>query len=154
MSRRIEEQIEQLVGAKVDEMGYELVDVEYAKVKGQDDELVVYIDRQGGVTLDDCEAVSLAVEPIIDEADPIDHAYVFCVSSPGIDRPLKKPRDYEKALQTKVDLKLYEKLNGKKEITAVLVGYDENAVRLQTEKGQELELGREKIALIRPHIEF
>lgn len=154
MSRRIEEQIEQLVGAKVAEMGYELVDVEYAKVKGQDDELVVYIDRQGGVTLDDCEAVSLAVEPIIDEADPIDHAYVFCVSSPGIDRPLKKPRDYEKALQTKVDLKLYEKLNGKKEITAVLVGYDENAVRLQTEKGQELELGREKIALIRPHIEF
>ena len=154
MSRRIEEQIEQLVGAKVAELGYELVDVEHAKVKGQDDELVVYIDRQGGVTLDDCEAVSLAVEPIIDEADPIDHAYVFCVSSPGIDRPLKKPRDYEKALQTKVDLKLYEKLNGKKEITAVLVGYDENAVRLQTEKGQELELGREKIALIRPHIEF
>jgi ribosome maturation factor RimP len=154
LSRRIEEQIEQLVGAKIEQMGYELVDVEYAKVKGQDDELVVYIDRQGGVTLDDCEAVSLAVEPIIDEADPIAHAYVFCVSSPGIDRPLKKPRDFEKALQTKVDLKLYEKLNGKKEITAVLVGYDESAVRLQTEKGQELELGREKIALIRPHIEF
>lgn len=154
MSRKIEEQIERLVGAKIEQMGYELVDVEYAKVKGQDDELVVYIDRQGGVTLDDCEAVSLAVEPIIDEADPIAHAYVFCVSSPGIDRPLKKPRDFEKALQTKVDLKLYEKLNGKKEITAVLVGYDESAVRLQTEKGQELELGREKIALIRPHIEF
>jgi len=154
LSRKIEEQIEQLVGAKIEQMGYELVDVEYAKVKGQDDELVVYIDRQGGVTLDDCEAVSLAVEPIIDEADPIAHAYVFCVSSPGIDRPLKKPRDFEKALQTKVDLKLYEKLNGKKEITAVLVGYDESAVRLQTEKGQELELGREKIALIRPHIEF
>ncbi len=154
MSRKIEEQIEQLVGGKIAQMGYELVDVEYAKVKGQDDELVVYIDRQGGVTLDDCEAVSLAVEPIIDEADPIAHAYVFCVSSPGIDRPLKKPRDYEKALQTKVDLKLYEKLNGKKEITAVLIGYDENTVRLQMPKGQELELGREKIALIRPHIEF
>ncbi len=154
MSRKIEEQIERLVGAKIEQMGYELVDVEYAKVKGQDDELVVYIDGQGGVTLDDCEAVSLAVEPIIDEADPIAHAYVFCVSSPGIDRPLKKPRDFEKALQTKVDLKLYEKLNGKKEITAVLVGYDESAVRLQMEKGQELELGREKIALIRPHIEF
>ena len=77
MSRKIEEQIEQLVSAKIAEMGYELVDVEYAKVKGQDDELVVYIDRQGGVTLDDCEAVSLAVEPIIDEADPIAHAYVF-----------------------------------------------------------------------------
>ena len=154
MSRKIEEQIEQLVGGKIAQMGYELVDVEYAKVQGQDDELVVYIDRQGGVTLDDCEAVSLAVEPIIDEADPIAHAYVFCVSSPGIDRPLKKPRDYEKALQTKVDLKLYEKLNGKKEITAVLIGYDENTVRLQMPKGQELELGREKIALIRPHIEF
>ena len=154
MSRKIEEQIEQLVGGKIAQMGYELVDVEYAKVKGQDDELVVYIDRQGGVTLDDCEAVSLAVEPIIDEADPIAHAYVFCVSSPGIDRPLKKPRDYEKALQTKVDLKLYEKLNGKKEITAVLIGYDENTVRLQMPKGQELELGREKVALIRPHIEF
>ncbi len=154
MSRKIEEQIEQLVGGKIAQMGYELVDVEYAKVKGQDDELVVYIDRQGGVTLDDCEAVSLAVEPIIDEADPIAHAYVFCVSSPGIDRPLKKPRDYEKALQTKVDLKLYEKLNGKKELTAVLIGYDENTVRLQMPKGQELELGREKIALIRPHIEF
>ena len=154
MSRKSEEQSEQLVGGKIAQMGYELVDVEYAKVKGQDDELVVYIDRQGGVTLDDCEAVSLAVEPIIDEADPIAHAYVFCVSSPGIDRPLKKPRDYEKALQTKVDLKLYEKLNGKKELTAVLIGYDENTVRLQMPKGQELELAREKIALIRPHIEF
>ena len=63
MSRKIEEQIEQLVGAKIEQMGYELVDVEYAKVKGQDDELVVYIDRQGGVTLDDCEAVSWRWSP-------------------------------------------------------------------------------------------
>ena len=80
MSKRIEEMVEKLVGRRVLELGYELVDVEYAKVKGQDDELVVYIDKEGGVTLDDCEAVSLAIEPIIDKADPIEHAYVFCVS--------------------------------------------------------------------------
>ena len=74
MSRRIEELIEKIVGRKVEELGYELVDVEYAKVKGQDDELVVYIDKQGGVDLIDCETVSLAIEPLIDEADPIEHA--------------------------------------------------------------------------------
>ena len=154
MSRKIEEMIEALVAEQVQELGYELVDVEYAKVKGQDDELVVYIDKEGGVSLDDCEAVSLAIEPLIDEADPIEHAYVFCVSSPGIDRPLKKPRDYERALGSKVDIRLYEKLDGKKELTAVLAGYDESFVRLAMPKGQQLELGREKIALIRPHIEF
>ena len=153
MSRRIEELIEKIVGRKVEELGYELVDVEYAKVKGQDDELVVYIDKQGGVDLIDCETVSLAIEPLIDEADPIEHAYVFCVSSPGIDRPLKKPRDYERAVGTKVDVKLYEKLDGKKELTAVLISYDDAFVRLQPPKGQELELARETIALIRRHID-
>ena len=154
MSKRIEEMVEKLVGQRVLELGYELIDVEYAKVKGQDDELVVYIDKEGGVTLDDCEAVSLAIEPIIDKADPIEHAYVFCVSSPGIDRPLKKPRDFERALNTKVDVRLYEKLEGKKEWTAVLIGYDDAVVRIEVPKGQAMELGREKISLIRPHIEF
>lgn len=89
MSKRIEEMVEKLVGQRVLELGYELVDVEYAKVKGQDDELVVYIDKEGGVTLDDCEAVSLAIEPIIDEADPIEHAYVFLCFLAG-DRPAFK----------------------------------------------------------------
>ena len=154
MSRKIEQEIEQLVGAEIARLGYELVDVEYAKVKGQDDELVVFIDKPGGVDLDDCEAVSLAVEPLIDAADPIEHAYVFCVSSPGIDRPLKKPRDYERALGSKVDVKLYEKLQGKKEFTAVLTGYDDALIRLELPNDQQLEVSREKIALIRPHIDF
>ncbi len=144
----------QLVAPAAAQLGYTVVDVEYVKKRGEDSELVIYIDKEGGVDLDDCEACSMAIDPLIDAADPIEESYILCVSSPGIDRPLKRPEDFARHLNEKVDVKLYEKRAGKKEWTVTLRGYDEKAISLETEKGEAWELELAKIAQIRPHIDF
>ena len=154
MSKKIEESVMQLVAPAAAQLGYEVVDVEYVKKKNEDSELIIYIDREGGVDLDDCEACSIAIDPLIDAADPIGESYILCVSSPGIDRPLKRPRDFEKHMGEAVDVKLYEKLNGEKEFVAVLRGYDQGKISLDIGEDELLELEGAKIALIRPHIDF
>ena len=154
MSKKVEESVMQLVAPAAAQLGYTVVDVEYVKKRGEDSELVIYIDREGGVDLDDCEACSMAIDPLIDAADPIEEPYILCVSSPGIDRPLKRPEDFARHLNEKVDVKLYEKRDGKKEWTVTLRGYDEKAISLETDKGEAWELELAKIAQIRPHIDF
>ena len=154
MSKKIEESVMQLVAPAAAQLGYEVVDVEYVKKKNEDSELIIYIDREGGVDLDDCEACSIVIDPLIDAADPIEESYILCVSSPGIDRPLKRPRDFEKHMGEAVDVKLYEKLNGEKEFVAVLRGYDQGKISLDIGEDELLELEGAKIALIRPHIDF
>ena len=154
MSKKIEESVMQLVAPAAAQLGYEVVDVEYVKKKNEDSGLIIYIDREGGVDLDDCEACSIAIDPLIDAADPIEESYILCVSSPGIDRPLKRPRDFEKHMGEAVDVKLYEKLNGEKEFVAVLRGYDQGKISLDIGEDELLELEGAKIALIRPHIDF
>ena len=154
MSKKVEESVMQLVAPAAAQLGYTVVDVEYVKKRGEDSELVIYIDKEGGVDLDDCEACSMAIDPLIDAADPIEESYILCVSSPGIDRPLKRPEDFARHLNEKVDVKLYEKRAGKKEWTVTLRGYDEKAISLETEKGEVWELELAKIAQIRPHIDF
>ena len=154
MSKKVEESVMQLVAPAAAQLGYTVVDVEYVKKRGEDSELVIYIDKEGGVDLDDCEACSMAIDPLIDAADPIEESYILCVSSPGIDRPLKRPEDFARHLNEKVDVKLYEKRAGKKEWTVTLRGYDEQAISLETEKGEAWELELAKIAQIRPHIDF
>lgn len=154
MSKKVEESVMQLVMSAAAQLGYTVVDVEYVKKRGEDSELVIYIDKEGGVDLDDCEACSMAIDPLIDAADPIEEPYILCVSSPGIDRPLKRPEDFARHLNEKVDVKLYEKRAGKKEWTVTLRGYDEKAISLETEKGEAWELELAKIAQIRPHIDF
>ena len=154
MSKKVEESVMQLVAPAAAQLGYTVVDVEYVKKRGEDSELVIYIDKEGGVDLDDCEACSMAIDPLIDAADPIEEPYILCVSSPGIDRPLKRPEDFARHLNEKVDVKLYEKRAGKKEWTVKLRGYDEKAISLETEKGEAWELELAKIAQIRPHIDF
>ena len=154
MSKIVEESVMQLVAPAAAQFGYTVVDVEYVKKRGEDSELVIYIDKEGGVDLDDCEACSMAIDPLIDAADPIEEPYILCVSSPGIDRPLKRPEDFARHLNEKVDVKLYEKRAGKKEWTVTLRGYDKKAISLETEKGEAWELELAKIAQIRPHIDF
>ena len=154
MSKKVEESVMQLVASAAAQLGYTVVDVEYVKKRGEDSELVIYIDKEGGVDLDDCEACSMAIDPLIDAADPIEESYILCVSSPGIDRPLKRPEDFARHLNEKVDVKLYEKRAGKKEWTVTLRGYDEKAISLETDKGEAWELELAKIAQIRPHIDF
>ena len=121
-SANTEKRIEELIQPTVTEMGYELIDVEFVK-EGPNWYLRIFIDKEGGVTIDDCEAVSKTLEKIFDEKDPIEQAYFLEISSPGIDRPLKKKEDYNGEM---VDVKLYKPYEGSKEYTGKLVGYDEN----------------------------
>lgn len=124
-SANTEKRIEKLIQPTVTEMGYELVDVEFVK-EGPNWYLRIFIDKEGGVTIDDCEAVSKTLEKIFDEKDPIEQAYFLEISSPGIDRPLKKKEDFIKYNGEMVDVKLYKPYEGSKEYTGKLVGYDEN----------------------------
>ncbi len=105
--------VDSLVRGKIAEMGYELDEVEYVKEYGNM-VLTLYIDSENGVTIDDCEKVSRAIDPILDENDPIEEAYYLSVSSIGIDRPLKKDRDFERNMGKKLQVKLYAPINRKK----------------------------------------
>ena len=144
---------EQLAAPAIARMGFELCDVEFQKEYG-DWVLTFYIDREGGVTIDDCEAVSRALDPILDEADPIEQEYVLSVSSLGIDRPLKKDRDYERAMGKEMQVRLYAPLEKKKEWIGELIGFDAETFTIRTEKGEERTIMKKDCALIRPNIRF
>lgn len=110
---KLTDRIFELTESKVRELGYELYDVEYQK-EYDNWVLTLYIDSKDGISLDDCEIVSNAVDPILDEADPIEQAYYLSVSSVGIDRPLKKDKDFQRSIGKTIDVKLYAPLKGKR----------------------------------------
>ena len=141
---------ENLCKAKIESLGFELCDVDYQREYG-DWVLTFYIDRPEGVTIDDCEAVSRAIEPILDEADPIDQEYVLSVSSLGIDRPLKKPRDFERAMGQELEIKLYAPQNGKKQWIGTLTAFDADGFTVETESGIALTVKKKDCALVRPN---
>ena len=154
---KITEKVAGLVENKINELGFELYDVEFNKEYGNW-ELLITIDSPSGVTLDDCETVSRAVEPLLDEADPIEQAYYLTVSSVGLDRPLKLSKDFDRRLGSQIDVKLYtapadKALGGKKNFTATLVSHDETTFTVETQKGS-FTLPKKAAALIRPHIDF
>lgn len=144
---------EQLCKQQIESMGFELCDVEYQKEYG-DWVLTFYIDKEGGVNIDECEQVSRAIEPILDEKDPIDQEYILSVSSLGIDRPLKKDRDYTRAMDKELQVKLYAPQDGKKEWIGTLTSFDTESFTIRTENGTERTLLRKDCALVRPHIRF
>jgi len=145
--------VDSLVRGEIAEMGYELDEVEYVKEYGNM-VLTLYIDSENGVTIDDCEKVSRAIDPILDENDPIEEAYYLSVSSIGIDRPLKKDRDFERNMGKKLQVKLYAPINKKKELLGVLTGYDGESFTINVEKTGEVTIKRKDAALIRPWIDF
>lgn len=114
--------------------GCTLWDVEYVKEAGEWF-LRVYIDREDGVSIQHCEDISRALDPLLDEADPIPESYTFEVSSAGAERALKRPSDFEKFIGHLVEVKLYRAQNGRKEITGNLAGYEDGAVTLETPAG-------------------
>lgn len=155
---KITEAVDQAVRATVEALGFELDEVEYQKEQGNW-VLTLYIDAPEGVTLDDCERVSHAVDPILDEADPIPDAYYLSVSSIGLDRPLKKDRDFARNIGNKLDVKLYAPVNKKKEFLGTLVSFDADSFTIAlVEKGgaagNEMTITRKDAALVRPHIDF
>ena len=132
------------------ELGLELWDVEYVREAGQWF-LRVYVDKDGGVSINDCEALSKALDPILDEADPIPDSYVFEVSSAGAERELKRPRDFEKFMGSSVEVRLYKAAEGSKTWTGTLAGYDDGAVRLVS-AGKEYVFEKEQVAKVRLRI--
>lgn len=149
------QKVEQLLRTNVEALGFELCDVDYVKEHG-DWVLTLYIDKPGGVTIDDCELVSKAVDPILDEADPIEQQYFLSVSSLGLDRPLKKDADFNRNIGKRVEIKLFAPRNGKKEYVGELVRFSETEVviRLGDDPSGERSFERKAIALARPELVF
>ncbi len=149
MSKKIENAVESVVSPILSGMGFELIDIEYTFKKGAESELVIYIDKPGGVDLDDCERASRAIDGPLDTADPIAESYILCVSSPGIDRPLKRDKDLAASIGKMVDIKLYQKIEGKKEFFGILHKFDEKTIFIIQKNQSIREFERINIAQIR-----
>ena len=143
-----EQKTEELMLPIIESHGFELVDVEYVKEAGTW-YLRAYIDKPGGITVDDCEVVSRAFSDILDEKDYIEDTYIFEVSSPGLDRPLKKEKDFARSIGKDVELKLYKAINKEKEFVGVLAAYDEETVTLEMDDASLMTFDRADIAIIR-----
>ena len=146
------EEIQNALQPIADEMGIEIVEIEFKQ--GKEPALTVYIDIEGGVDLNVCEKFHRAIDPVLDEVDPTFGApYTLNVSSPGLDRPLKTERDFQKCMGQKVKIKLFAPLKGQKFFEATLVGYDGTCVSVE-DKGEVLKLEKAKIAKICRAIDF
>ena len=154
MSKRetYETRTEELITPILDRMNFELVDVEYVKEAGTW-YLRAYIDKEGGIAVDDCEVISRILSDWLDQTDFIEDSYILEVSSPGLGRPLKKERDFERSLGEEVEIRLYKALNKQKEFTGILKAYDKETVTIETAEG-ELVFNRPDIALIRLAFDF
>lgn len=150
MSKReiYETRTEELITPILERKHFELVDVEYVK-EGSTWYLRAYIDKKGGITVNDCEAVAREMNEILDKEDYIDDSYVFEISSPGLMRPLKKEKDYVRSMGKKIEIRTYRAINHEKEFYGILTAYDENSVDMQQEDGKILHFLKEDIALIR-----
>ena len=149
---KISEQVWQFSEPLVQSCGCSLWDVEYVR-EGGEWFLRLYIDKEGGVDIDDCEAVSRAVDPVLDEKDPIPESYRFEVCSAGLERTLKRPSDFERFMGSAVMVKLYRPKNGSKEFPGVLKGYEDGDVIIDYGK-EELRFEKSEVALVRLRVEF
>lgn len=149
---RIEELTRNLVAPAIEKNNFELVDVEYKK-EGNNWYLRVYIDKEGGVSLDDCQIISEYLSEKLDEVDPIVNSYILEVSSPGIDRPLKTQRDFDKFKGSLVEISLYQPIDKKKKYEGELVGLISDKVVI-TDNGKRREFDIKDISLVKPVIKF
>ena len=136
----------------VEANGCSLWDVEYVR-EGSERYLRLYIDKPGGIDIDDCEKVHRAVDPILDEKDPIAESYHFEVCSAGLERTLKRPGDFERFMGSNITVKLYRPRNGLKEIPCVLTGYDNGRITVTAGK-ETITFEKSEVALVRLRVEF
>ncbi|MGN0421806.1 MAG: ribosome maturation factor RimP [Lachnospiraceae bacterium] len=148
-----EQKTEEILLPIVEENGFELVDVEYVK-EGSTWYLRAYIDKPGGVNIDDCEVVSRRLSDILDEKDYIDDAYILEVSSPGLGRPLKKEKDFKRSLGEEVEVRTYRMIDKQKEFTGILKDYDEKTVTIEMDDDTTKTFEKSDIALIRLAFDF
>lgn len=148
-----EQKTEELLLPIIEKNQFELVDVEYVK-EGSNWYLRAYIDKPGGITVDDCEVVSRALSELLDQNDFIEDSYILEVSSPGIGRPLKKEKDFQRSLGEEVEIRTYRAINRQKEFVGVLKGYDKESVTIEYEDETEQTFLKSDIALIRLAFDF
>lgn len=155
MSRRevYEQKTEALITPILNSMGFELVDVEFVKEAGEW-YLRSYIDKEGGITINDCEAVSRLFSEKLDEEDFIEESYIMEVSSPGLGRPLKKEKDYKRSMGKELEIRTYKAIDREKEFYGILQAYDDSSVTIETEEGTTRTFDKKDIALIRLAIHF
>lgn len=155
MSRReeYETKTEALIQPIVDEKGFELVDVEYVK-EGSNWYLRAYVDKPGGITINDLESVSRQLSDRLDEEDFISDAYILEVSSPGLGRPLKKDKDFDRNIGNEVEIHLYRAIDGQKQYVGLLKSYSKEAIVIENEDGSEAVIDRVNVSLVREYIDF
>ena len=136
----------------VEQLGCKIWDVEYVR-EGSERYLRIYIDKDGGVDIDDCEKIHRAIDPILDEKDPIAESYHFEVCSAGIERVLKKPGDFEAFMGSAILVKLYRPRNGLKEIPCILRGYADGKITVDAGK-ESITFEKSEVALVRLRVEF
>ncbi len=146
-NNRVEQVVEELARPILEELKYELVDVEYKK-EGGSWFLRFYLDKPGGITLDDCQIFSERISDLLDQVDPIPHRYYLEVSSPGLDRPLKKDEDFKRYKGCRVHVKLFKSVNGKKNYYGELVGLEDGNVVIQ-DGGYTYSFPKEDVAMVR-----
>lgn len=143
---------ERMVSPIIEQYEFELVDVEYVK-EGSQYYLRVYADKQGGITINDLELISRALEKKLDAIDLVKEKYILEVSSPGLDRKLKKDKDFERYQGSEVDLKLYKNQNGSKDFQGILLDYDKDQIKLEID-GQAVAFDRKDISYVKLAIRF
>ena len=155
MSRReeYEQKTEALLLPIVEEKGYELVDVEYVK-EGSNWYLRAYVDKEGGIPINDLEAVSRKLSDLLDEEDFISDAYILEVSSPGLGRPLKKDKDFDRSIGEEIEIHLYRSIDGNKQYVGLLKSYNKETITIETEDGDEINVDRTNVSLVRLTIDF
>lgn len=146
---KIEEKIEELVTKPITDLGYRVYDVMYVK-EGKDNFLRIFIDNDKGISLDDCEKVNDAITDMLDEADLIKDQYFLEISSPGVERNIRKDKHFEESIGKEVNIKLFKPLENKeKEITGILKDFDKETVKIETDKNEKITIPRNNISSIK-----
>lgn len=148
-----EEKTEQLILPVLEKNQFELIDVEYVK-EGSTWYLRAYIDKEGGITVNDCELVAREMNEILDREDYVEDSYVFEVSSPGLGRPLKKEKDFIRNMGKEVEIRTYRAINHEKEFYGILKAYDADTVTITNEDEEDVVFAKSDIALIRQALDF
>jgi ribosome maturation factor RimP len=151
--RKIEEIVAEVALSVTDKNSFELVDVEFIK-EGSNWYLRVYIDKPGGIVIEDCQTISEQLSEKLDDLDPIEQSYYLEVSSPGLERPLKKDRDFVKFKGELVEVKLFQPIEGKKAFEGELIGLIDNNIGIKTQKGLELMFERDKVSSVKRVLKF
>ncbi|MCI9426933.1 MAG: ribosome maturation factor RimP [Eubacterium sp.] len=152
-SQMYEEKTERLILPVLEKNQFELVDVEYVK-EGGSWYLRAYIEKEGGITVDDCETVAREMNELLDKEDFVEDSYIFEVSSPGLLRPLKKEKDYIRNMGKLIEIRTYRVIDHKKEFQGFLKAYDKDSVTIIDENEQDIVIARKEIALIRQAFTF